>query len=272
MAGQKEQDSFFESLVFEVPLYKNIIVDSTLLTAISQSNLKELKIRHYCPKCNDMTLYTLSGYASFRYNRGDAELCTKLELVCFYNDSHRVVVFLSYPEIIDGRAYVHKIGQSPSLADLYIPEVQKYRKLLSKYYTEFSRAIGLNSHGVGIGSFVYLRRVIEYLLEDAYVEARQSEGWDDSLWFNRKVSDRIVALKEYLPKCLVDNRESYAILSKGVHELGEDECLEYFPVLKDFIEMVLDEKLSKARRAQKELEMKKNFQNIKSKIAAGSID
>jgi len=36
---------------------------------------------------------------------------------------------------------------------------------------ELSTAIGLYSHGVGIGSLIYLRRVFEFLIDEAYNKA-----------------------------------------------------------------------------------------------------
>ncbi|KKL23256.1 hypothetical protein LCGC14_2427220 [marine sediment metagenome] len=39
-------------------------------------------------------------------------------------------------------------------------------------------------------------------------------------------------IKDYLPEFLVENRSLYAILSKGIHALSEDECLQYFETVK----------------------------------------
>ena len=52
-------------------------------------------------------------------------------------------------------------GQYPSIADKERHKINKYRKLNSEVYTELNTAIGLFTHGNGIGSFVYLRRIIE---------------------------------------------------------------------------------------------------------------
>jgi hypothetical protein len=63
-------------------------------------------------------------------------------------------------------AKIMKIGQYPSLADLQGVEIKKYRKTLGDAkYAEFNRAIGLSAHGVGIGAFVYLRRIFESLFK-----------------------------------------------------------------------------------------------------------
>lgn len=65
-----------------------------------------------------------------------------------------------------------KIGQFPSVADLVILEIVKYKSVLSKQYREFSKAVGLFVHGIGIGSFVYLRRIIENLVYEKSVKLK----------------------------------------------------------------------------------------------------
>lgn len=68
---------------------------------------------------------------------------------------------------------IMKIGKFPSVADFSSTEIKKYQKFLGKErYRELSKAIGLVSHGIGIGSFVYLRRIFENLIEDAHQQAQ----------------------------------------------------------------------------------------------------
>jgi len=57
---------------------------------------------------------------------------------------------------------VMKIGQFPSIADISNSETAQYRKLMSNEdASEFYKAVGLAAHGVGIGSYAYLRRIFE---------------------------------------------------------------------------------------------------------------
>ena len=58
-------------------------------------------------------------------------------------------------------------------------------------------------------------------------------------------------LSEYLPKALTNNMVSYGIISKGIHELSEEECIDYFPVLHDLIIMILRQ-WEKIRRDEEE--------------------
>ena len=147
---------------------------------------------------------------------------------------------------------VTKIGQYPSSADLASYDIQKYSRLLGKErYREFSKAVGLNSHGVGIGSFVYLRRIFEHLVEESHLEQKTSIGWNETQYKDSRLGKKISMLKDALPSFLVDNISIYSILSKGIHELIEEECLKAFPLMKSSIELILDEKIMIAERAAK---------------------
>ena len=149
---------------------------------------------------------------------------------------------------------IMKIGQYPSMADIAIAEIQDYRKILGdEQFKELSRAIGLISHGVGIGAFIYLRRIFESLIDDAHNIAKGKKGLDEKEYNKGRMEEKIKLLgKAYLPSFLVDNWQLYSILSKGIHELSEEDCLSSFPVVKGGIELILDEKIREKKRIEKE--------------------
>lgn len=145
-----------------------------------------------------------------------------------------------------------KVGQYPSVADLVIPEIAKYKPVLGTQYREFSKAIGLFAHGIGIGSFVYLRRIIENLVFDKYNEVSENLEISNTEFMRLKFDEKIEALKPYLPEVLVANKNIYGIVSKGIHELSEGECREMFPYIKAGIELILDSLLAEKERKSKE--------------------
>lgn len=65
------------------------------------------------------------------------------------------------------------------------------------------------------------------------------------------MAERIGVLKSYLPSFLVEHRGMYSILSKDIHELSEEECLEMFPAVRLGIELILDEKISELEKQNK---------------------
>ena len=148
--------------------------------------------------------------------------------------------------------YLIKIGTFPSLRDFHKDDIKKYRSILTdQQQTELITAIVIANNGVGIGSYVYLRRVFESIVFD---EAKRaiSDGVITEEEFNKKrMDEKIIAIKDYLPAFLYDHHsELYGVLSLGIHQLEEDVCLDFFPVLYDCIMLILDDRL-----AQKEKEM-----------------
>lgn len=166
---------------------------------------------------------------------------------CPRDENHKLK-FVFY--VHDG--FLEKIGQYPSLAALVEYEVKKYRKVLSdEKYRELTRAIGLTSHGVGIGAFVYLRRIFEDLIEEAHTEASAVSSWIEAVYIKSRMEEKIQLLSPHLPKFLVENKGIYGILSKGIHELSENICLKYFDVLRTSIELILDQKVEEQERSKK---------------------
>ncbi|WP_242238124.1 hypothetical protein [Bacillus cereus group sp. BfR-BA-01316] len=156
---------------------------------------------------------------------------------------------------------ITKVGQFPSIASLELHSIDKYRKILKSDYRDFSKAIGLYSHGIGAGSFVYLRRIFENLIEECRQEAQKDDSFDVDAFQCSKMDEKILMLKAYLPGFLVENRKLYGILSKGIHELDEKTCLELFPNVKVAIELILDEKIH-------QLEKESKIQSARKFIAA----
>jgi hypothetical protein len=181
-------------------------------------------------------------------------------LSCGRNHAHKLQ-FLYKVQSESGRTsgasevqFLEKIGQYPSLAALNLPQVKKYRAVLpDDVYSDLAKGIGLAAHDVGIGSYVYLRRVFERLVEDAHAIAKDESGWDEDSYRQMRMAEKITALKSHLPEFLVSHAGLYSLLSKGLHELSEDECLKHFSVVRLGIELILDQKIEERER-QKKLE------------------
>ena len=161
---------------------------------------------------------------------------------------------------------VIKIGQYPSLEDIATSDLARFRPVLEKEdFSELHRAGGLASHGIGIGSFVYLRRIFERLINRHYashVEAAGSiEGWTDM-----RIEERIAAIADRLPNALVENRAIYSILSKGIHELDEETCKTYFPIVRSGIVAILEEDLQDREKARAADELRKSIADIAGEI------
>lgn len=262
----------------QIPLYKKYKLENEDLEWLYQTIYFQGKLDTYCPACTKISTFkSLQKYPSYGglaattfddYDRRIGSLKNfqnrthTVKFNCTRNESHimEFVLFLDNDMLF-------KIGQYPSLAELSIPEIKKYRAILTEEkYKEFNRGIGLVTHSIGVGAFVYLRRLFEDLIGQAYIIASQNPEWNDSIFLTARMDEKINLLKHELPEFLVENRKLYSILSKGIHELSEDECLEYFPTIKLGIELILDEKLEKKKRADKIELAKESINKIHQEI------
>jgi hypothetical protein len=156
---------------------------------------------------------------------------------------------------------IWKIGQWPAFETIANADIEPFRAVLDSCdYKELHRAGGLYSHGVGIGAFVCLRRIFERL-----VEQHRPAGLPDEDWRRLRMDERILAAKGELPRLLVENRALYGVLSKGIHELTEAECLQYFQVVRNGLMLILRQHLEAKKTRDAEAEFTKSLGAITQK-------
>ncbi len=141
-------------------------------------------------------------------------------------------------------------------------------KVLRDKYKDYTLGIQLNASGVGAGALVYLRRIFEGLLEESHQRCVQLENWDEAVYKDAHVDEKIKMVEDrneiILPKELQAIRKKfYGALSKGIHELPENECKELFPAFRYVIESVLDARIAKIEHDKKRNEMMKVINSIK---------
>lgn len=180
-----------------------------------------------------------------------------------YDDILSILVYINSDE-----GYIMKIGSYPSLSDFHKKDIKKYEKVLSrKQKIELLTAINIYNNGVGIGSYVYLRRIFESIVLEEAQNAISDGIIKEDEFRNMRMDDRIVALKDYLPAFLYEHhKELYGVLSKGIHELDEDDCLIYFPVMYDCITLILDERVAQKQREKIMREATSSLGKIASKV------
>ena len=274
-----------EEFFFDVSLYKNIYIEkeideddkkeikppksisvrmeySTLVSILNFHSMNSIEGYNAIKKCET----TFAGEGSI--GRGgvirhpsDYDFI-EVDIVCRRYET--VYKYFLYIIDIDSGYVVQKIGQFPSLADLHLAKIKQYDKLLKDEATEFTKAIGLYAHGIGIGSFVYLRRIFENLIWNTAKEHKTDNEYKE--FMTLRMDEKIKDLKDHLPSFLVENKEIYVILSKGIHELTEDECLGYFDAVKTGIEFILDQKLEQEKNKKKKEEAQARIKAIKSRL------
>ena len=228
---------------------------------------EEFQIDCYCPWCGQPTVLLLEGMA-LELESHEFEFWDRVfskNAVCSRKYQHEFYFHFRLESKV-----LSKIGQSPSMADLEQANILRYRSILDdEHFKELTRAIGLSAHGVGIGSFVYLRRIFERLIEEASLKARETEGWDQEEFSKSRMDEKIAIVRNELPPFLVEQRGLYKILSSGIHNLDEETCLSYFPVVLTGIELILDQKFALDEQARKMARAQKEIGQIQGKLKKG---
>ena len=233
-----------------------------------------------CLQCNDNSIFKSSGFEKNKYYRSnysppfhyeelfyDLKKHNRMGLYgqCSRNSNHVAYFslqidsepFSSSKDLeMSSETVLTKVGQYPSIASIGNKEYNKYKSVLEKeQLKELKRAVGLAAHGIGVGSFVYLRRIIEVLIEKAINQkylATKDDDWKESIVKNR-MAEKMKELHGYIPPFLVENTALYSVLSKGIHSLSEEDCLVAFEPLLMCIELILDDEVKRKQDEQKRL-------------------
>lgn len=272
-----------EEFLFDLPLYQNVPKSDCedVINFVKAHNNKEVDGYNPIEKCESTFILYCSMYYSVystgisldvSYVSGKHEIFNTYELILRckrYGTFLHYLIHVEYAEDDkDNILSLSKVGQSPSVADFHIGQVRKYGKILPKdKMREFTKAIGLAANGVGIGSFVYLRRIFEHLVYEALEVAKdRNKEFDIDGFTTARMNEKIQMLSGFLPDFLVENHIIYGILSKGIHELSEEDCKKYFTILRESIEMILDEKLEAHQKELKKASIKQTLSQITGQL------
>lgn len=239
--------------LFGTPLYQrsSYVEEDEGLRELFVTNFK---IDGHCPRCGKHSTFSRKrgGLNPHEWNGfvEGAWFINDISIACARDETHTIRFNLRA-----GNKVIQKVGQFPSFADIANDESKQYRTVLAqKDAEEFHKAIGLAAHGVGIGAYVYIRRIFERLIHDRFNDWKTAEGWSEDDFQKLRMAERIDLLKDHLPDFLVKNKKLYGILSLGIHELNEADCLGFFSVIRASTVFILEEdKRKKEQLAQRSL-------------------
>jgi hypothetical protein len=241
------QEFLFQSPLYESFKFSDDLKDAKALLYYASS------IDGYCRYCKKLSTFRSDGpiaSGAWEQFQKSKYFDSTLTLTCARNSDHEIKFFLL---VMDG--VVQKVGQYPSFADIALDESKSYGNILTEDdKAELHKAIGLAAHGVGIGSFVYVRRIFERLIQKRFEEFKDVEKWVVEDFKNLRMTEKIDFLREHLPKFLVENKKIYGVLSLGIHELDEEECLQFFEIMKASTIIILEE--DKKKKEQLALQAK----------------
>lgn len=247
-----------QAFVFDLPLYTKVSISEN---SILEDLQERIRIDGYNPVKGVDSTFVLTDPIDRRYPYQKA-----IELIQFrclrYENVLSVLVHYDREEDV-----IEKVGQYPSVADIHIAQVKKYRKVLGEsYIRDFTKAIGLAANGIGTGAFVYLRRIFEHLVIEIGEEAIKSGDVDRVSFESSKMDNKLLMLSKYLPEVITANKPLYGVLSAGIHSLSEDTCLEYFSSVRTVIELILDE-----REHARLMDLKKKMAKTELDTVAGKV-
>jgi len=262
---------------------------------ISEENSKKImsffrdgthKLKTFCVFCEDNESFTCEGRLSKRVYGTHVNVCKVsyngndiFEMVdnnLFYISSDLNKSYMLYEDIkcnlVQKHLYriyyemqyfpnsfvIRKIGQNVSPYEIGLPESKVYEKQLKKFSAveDYRKAFTHRVYGDYIAALLYLRRVFEklvlYLLDDAELEDNHFETKIKKLKEDNKLNPQVDEL----------TKSVYNLLSKGIHELTNDECMSLFSSLRLFIDMQL---LYIKTEQEKENELQELKKEIKTK-------
>ena len=267
-ADAAEEAQPISDLILKLPLYREIALTIDSLPWMRALRYSKNKFDAPCRQCGRERTFEggsrFTGNLSSTMGLGDGDFSTEFE--CGWDSDHTITCWFRVSNMT-----LTKVGQSPSLADIASAELSsQFRKVLGhERARELARATGLMANGIGIGSFVYLRRVFEGVLED-HRKAAETDGEPIPNYLELRVDERIQALQKRLPPFLVKHRKLYGILSIAVHELDEQTCLKFFPIVREAIFLILQQDVEAATRRAKESELSKALGMITQELSASS--
>jgi hypothetical protein len=236
-----------QQLLVDDPLYTRYELGEVDWGGLIRRALENGALDAYCPECERVSVFRVeSGY-------GRDELAQKLAAKTWFTvearctrdhrtlgtggrcDGRLVVLFAR-----DGRGAC-KAGVHPpkSVIDLAELDAAAAGELEPELREDLGRAIGLRADGVGAGAFVYLRRVLGVLLDEARLRASAAPDWSESRFEAADAPGRIELLAAELPAQVVASAPLFSLLGRGVHELAEADALAHFDLFFQAISLIL---------------------------------
>lgn len=266
-------------LITKKPLYDKIDISNMPKTEILDILFYKGPIDCFCPYCDEPSIFVKisNGNQGIREkalaensfkpdtaaNLFDKPEIFHLDFSCSRDPEHILNIIYK----VEKKTIV-KIGQSPSLFDIQKNDFKKYRKTLGNNFIDLHRALLFYYSNFGVASFTHFRRIIEnYFLKNAYEIKRQQTDWNDTKYKESRFVEKLDILKDSLPKTLIENPRLYSIVSKGIHELEEEECLLFFEAIKECIFSSLDDIIEENRKRKSQAKIKSELSRIDNKIS-----
>lgn len=283
----------FDSLL-DIPLYSPVSIGTTPSEAtILALRAYNARYDRYCPSCKGNSTFKVDvdmvvaeearQYVAHRKLRGIVEQIDisgykssfSIQSHCSRNEKHRAAYHfepksrVAKSEKPTLEYFLEKIGQCPSLRDVQLGNLKRFKEGLSDAQRrEFAQAISLSAHGYSVAACVHYRRIFETILSETRDQAMLEDGRDDwPEYAAASTPERIKLLDHHLPEFMVEHPHIYNILSAGIHSLTEEECASEIPMLGQAIEMIAEERAERKNRAKRKVTLSKMLAQNAQKLS-----
>lgn len=250
------------------PLYKTFKYEGNLWSSAQLGPYFSFPdtIGLYCDAgaCKTVQLWGLKSGSYFRTGSTTVNTFESADFECRNCRESRVIYFLHF-DLSRDRGEITKVGQWPPLSRDPDPTVvsgwNKADRLL------YRDAMTFRNGNKGIAALPYLRRIIENHIRDVLElvadanKRRPIPGFDaarfEQVRNSRAFSDKLDFVRDHLPQDLTPAglpnpvATLYDLISGGLHEETEDECVAIFDRCKTAFEYVV-KKLTDAKREDEE--------------------
>ena len=161
---------------------------------------------------------------------------------------------------------LRKIGQYPSMIDIHGFDFSKYEKQLEriKAYDDYRKADLSYTEGFYVGSFAYLRRIFEKLVNQYLTETKEKPS-------DNRMDSKIKVIKNRFDPLIQNSLKNvYGVLSVSIHELDEEQSKEYYDILKAIIDIQLEYELTEEDKRKNANKYSSELAKISSKIKIDS--
>lgn len=266
----------------EYPLYRKFNYNLPMIVEFPRES-----INMKCLKCNDKRTF-LAISIFYRDQKGMIEIGQyKISNVRPKENSHFILYYVCASCRVFERVFIlrvgkglnkiFKIGQYPPWDISISKDLEKIMEKFSKYY---KKGLICEFQSYGIGANAYFRRIVEELIDDLLgripdlMSGEEKIKYEEALEESRKTKnaqDKIALVKDLLPPILIPERYNplktlYEILSVGIHELTDEECLENAQIIRDILNFLVGSILRRKKEQQEFSEGMKKLLDKKKKL------
>ena len=177
---------------------------------------------------------------------------------CTMNPLHYQTMELLYT-LDNNVVTIRKIGQKPINTDLRDSYSNEYKNILKKYnaFDDYRKYEQSESRDLLAGACTYLRRILEKMVNIMIGDnSINDEDRNNAKHFEEKLK---LVKNQFDPDIQDVIHESYGLLSKGIHELNNDEIDSFYALMAEVINVQLEYEQEKIHRSNKLKELRKNI-------------